>query len=224
MIVERQEGKREQFLPCHLDVRIVLKNSKEDEKKERVMSELIVSRRKFLFMASSFVAVAATPTLAVSTLSKTGPRFSSRSLHLLNAHSEEGFQGVYWREGHYDEKALMQLAHLLRDKRNNKEHPIDPHLFDVLHRVQASLGSKNPYHIICGYRSPETNKNLRKKSKGVAQNSLHLKGKAIDLRLTDASLKELRNAARSLKAGGVGYYPKSNFVHIDVRPKPISWG
>lgn len=214
---------KDEFLPCHLGKRIVLKIVS-TIKKERVMSEVIVSRRKFLFMASSFMAVAATPTLAVSTLSKTGPRFTSRSLHLLNAHSEEGFQGVYWRDGHYDEKALMQLAHLLRDKRNNKEHPIDAHLLDVLHRLQATLGSKDPYQIICGYRSEATNAKLHSNSKGVAKNSLHMQGKAIDLRLASVRLKDLRNAARSLKAGGVGYYPKSNFVHVDVRPNPICWG
>lgn len=188
------------------------------------MSEVIVTRRKFLVLASSFMAVAATPTLATSVLSKTGPRFSSRALRLCNAHSNETFEGVYWREGHYDEKALMQLSHLLRDKRNNKEHPINPQLLDVLHRLQATLGTKDPYHVICGYRSKETNAFLHKKSRGVAKNSLHVQGKAIDLRQEHLSLKELRNAARSLKAGGVGYYPKSNFVHIDVRPKPISWG
>lgn len=188
------------------------------------MSDLIVSRRKFIFLASSFVAMTATPSLAKSVLSKTGPRFSSRKLSLYNIYSKENFEGTYWREGSYDEKALTQLSHLLRDRRDGKEYPINPQLLDVLHRLQSTLGIKDPYHIICGFRSKETNAKLHRTNKGVAKNSLHVKGKAVDLRLETTPLKELRNAARSLKAGGVGYYPKSNFVHVDIRSKPVCWG
>lgn len=187
------------------------------------MSELIFSRRKFLILASSFMAITATPPLASSVLSKTRPRFSSRKLSLYNIHSGEAFEDIYWREGQYKKEALQRLAHLLRDRRNDKQHPIDPHLFDVLHRLQSTLGTQNPYHVICGYRSKETNAQLHKKNRGVAKNSLHMQGKAIDLRLESIPLKELSNAARSLKAGGVGYYPKSNFIHMDVRPKPAFW-
>lgn len=188
------------------------------------MAELILTRRKFLVMASSFVAASATPALAKTLLPKTGPRFSSRTLHLVQAHSREEFEGVYWREGSYDEKALSRLAYLLRDKRNGKEHPIDPSLLDLLHRLNSSVDVKQPFKIVCGFRSEETNKKLRRRNKGVAKNSLHMKGKAVDIRLANFSLKELRNAAKSLRAGGVGYYPRSNFIHVDVRPTPISWG
>lgn len=187
------------------------------------MSESTFSRRKFLILASSFMAVAATPSLATSVLSKTRPRFSTRKISLSNIHSGEEFEGIYWREGHYDERALARLAHLLRDRRNNKQHPFDARLFDVLHRLQISLGTQNPYEVICGYRSAATNVKLHKKSKGVAKNSLHVQGKAIDIRLEHTPLKELCKAARSLKAGGVGYYPKSNFIHVDIRPKPTFW-
>ncbi len=187
------------------------------------MSEVTFSRRKFLFLASSFVTIAATPSFVSSTLSKTGPRFSSRKLDLYNIHSGEEFQGIYWREGHYDEKALAQLARLLRDRRNNEQHAIDARLFDVLHRLQSTLGTQDPYQVICGYRSKITNAALHKKSKGVAKKSLHVQGKAIDLRLERTALKDLCHAACSLKAGGVGYYPKSNFIHVDIRPKPAFW-
>ncbi len=183
-----------------------------------------ISRRKFLILASSVVAAVATPSLATSVLSKSRPRFSSRKLSLYNIHSTEEFEGIYWREGQYDAKALAQLARLLKDKRNGKQRRIDPRLFDVLHRLQVTLGVQDPYQVICGYRSKETNAVLHKKSKGVAKNSLHVQGKAIDLRLESTALKELRDAARSLQAGGVGYYPKSNFIHLDVRPKPTFWG
>jgi uncharacterized protein YcbK (DUF882 family) len=187
------------------------------------MAELVLSRRKFLVLGSSFMAVAATPSLATLILPKSAPRFSIRKLALYNIHTGETFEGTYWRESHYDTKALERLTHVLRDRRNNKKHPIDPRLFDALHRLQSKLGTKDPFQIICGYRSPETNSMLHKKNRGVAKNSLHVKGKAIDVNLGHVSLKELSNAARSLKVGGVGYYPKSNFVHIDIRHKPAFW-
>jgi uncharacterized protein YcbK (DUF882 family) len=187
------------------------------------VSEITFSRRKFLILGSSCMAVAATPSLVTSALAKTRPRFTSRKLSLYNIHSNEEFQGTYWREGHYDEKALAHLARLLRDRRDNSHHRIDARLFDVLHRLQATLGTQDPFQIICGYRSKKTNAALHKKSEGVAKNSLHVQGKAIDLRLEHMALKEVCNAARSLKAGGVGYYPKSNFIHVDIRPKPTFW-
>ena len=184
------------------------------------MTEFTLSRRHFLALASSFVAVTASP-LA---LSASRPRFSSRKLSLFNLHTQETFEGIYWREGRYDAKALKRLMYVLRDRRNNKQHPLDPALFDILHRLQATLGTKEEYQIICGYRSKETNDKLRRLSSGVAKKSLHCKGKAIDLRLDSIPLKELRNAAVSLKAGGVGYYPNSNFIHVDKRLTPASWG
>lgn len=188
------------------------------------MSELTLSRRKFLVLGSSLMAVAATPSLAKKVLLKTTPRFSSRTLALYNIHTQETFEGTYWRENQYDKNAIERLIHVLRDRRNNKKHPIDLRLFDALHRLQATLGTKNPFQVISGYRSPETNAMLHQKSKGVSKNSLHMKGKAIDINLEHIPLKELCNAARSLKVGGVGYYPKSQFVHIDIRPKPAFWG
>ncbi len=188
------------------------------------MTDLTLSRRRFLLLASSVVAIAATPAFTVSTLAKIRPRFSSRKLSFLNIHTGEDFEGTYWREGFYDEKALERLSYILRDRRNNKQHPIDIRLFDTLHQLNAKLAAQDdPYQIICGYRSKETNAKLHSKSKGVAKNSLHVKGKAIDLRLEHTPLKDLCKAARSLKAGGVGYYAKSNFVHVDVRPKPVFW-
>ena len=172
---------------------------------------MTLSRRKFLVLASSFAAVATTPVLSLSR-----PQFSTRKLSLYNIHSKNSFEGEYWREGQYNETALEQLSLLLKDRRNQKVHPMDPQLFDLLHKLQETLGVQNPYHVICGYRSKETNAMLCKESSGVAKKSLHMVGKAIDLRLESTPLKELRDAAKSLKGGGVGYYPKSNFVHLDV--------
>jgi uncharacterized protein YcbK (DUF882 family) len=187
------------------------------------VSEITLSRRKFLFLATSFVAVTATPGLATSVLSKKRPRFTSRHLCLYNLHTGEEFEGIYWREGEYVKKARERLDYLLRDRRDGQQHKIDARLFDVLHRLQSTLGTEDPYQVICGYRSKTTNDKLHKTRKGVAKNSLHVQGKAIDVRLEHIALKDLSNAARSLKAGGVGYYPKSNFIHVDIRPKPTFW-
>lgn len=181
------------------------------------------SRRRFLAVASSFMAMTVTSPLAASVLSKSRPRFSSRKLCLYNIHSGEDFEGIYWREGCYDEKAIAQLNYLLRDRRNQKQRLMATHLFDLLHRLQVTVGIRDPYHVICGYRSKETNAKLHKKNKGVAKNSLHVQGKAIDVRLAHIPLKDLCDAARSLKAGGVGYYPQSNFIHLDVRSQPAFW-
>ena len=187
------------------------------------MTDLTLSRRKFLVLGSSFMAIAGTPSVAKLILPKTTPHFSIHKLALYNLHTEETFEGTYKRGNDYDKKALERLAHVLRDRRNNKKHPIDPRLFDALHQLQSTLGTKDPFQIICGYRSPETNAMLHKKSTGVSKHSLHMAGKAIDINLEHIGLKTLKDAARSLKVGGVGYYPKSNFIHIDIRPKPAYW-
>jgi len=187
------------------------------------MEESTLSRRKFLVLSSSLIAMAATPSLATLVIPKPPPRFSTRKLALYNIHTEETFEGTYWRENAYDKKALERLTHVLRDWRNNKKHPIDPRLFDALHRLQSTLGNHDPFQIISGYRSKETNAMLCKKSRGVSRNSRHMKGEALDIAREGTSLKELSNAARALKVGGVGYYPRSNFIHIDIRPKPAFW-
>jgi uncharacterized protein YcbK (DUF882 family) len=192
--------------------------------KEVSVVDLSLSRRKFLVLTSSFVAMTATKTMGGAILYPSRPQFSARKLSLFNIHTQEAFEGIYWREGHYEERALARLAYLLRDRRNQKQHPMDPHLFDVLHRLHVTLGTQEGYQIICGYRSEETNAKLHKQNAGVAKKSLHVQGKAIDLRVDHLPLKDVRNAARSLKAGGVGYYPQSNFVHVDIRPKPAFWG
>jgi len=109
-----------------------------------------------------------------------------------------------------------KLCTFLRDFRTGDEHPIDFRLIDILQNIQQKTGSKGVYEVISGYRSPKTNTLLRSRSRGVAKKSFHLKGRAIDIRLSDVPTKELRDVALSLKAGGVGYYAKSDFVHIDT--------
>jgi uncharacterized protein YcbK (DUF882 family) len=126
---------------------------------------------------------------------------------------------AYCCDGVYQPEALAQLNHLLRDFRQNETKPIDPQLFDLLHELTGTLETDRSLHVISGYRSPATNTMLRERGgshTGVAGKSLHMVGKAIDIRIPGVPLDNLRGAARSLKLGGVGYYPSSNFVHVDT--------
>jgi uncharacterized protein YcbK (DUF882 family) len=119
----------------------------------------------------------------------------------------------------YQPDALKEINHILRDFRVNAVKPIDPKLLDLLHELGGTLETDQPFHIISGYRSPHTNTLLRERGgvgTGVASRSLHMEGKAIDIRIPGVKLDHLRGAARSLKLGGVGFYPSSNFVHVDT--------
>lgn len=141
-----------------------------------------------------------------------------RRVSLRNLHTEECLDTVYYENGHYDPDAMRQVRHVLRDFRNGQQHEIDESLIDLLDTIRARTGTHQPFHVISGYRSPQTNAMLHDESEhsGVANHSLHMQGEAIDIRLPDVALDHLRNAAFSLQRGGVGYYPSSNFVHVDV--------
>ena len=139
-----------------------------------------------------------------------------RRAFLHNLHTGETLDAVYFERGRYVPDALAQAMRVLRDWRNGEEHVMDPRLFDVLHAIHAKLGATVPFQIISGYRSPETNAMMHARSPGVASNSQHMQGKASDIRLQGVDLGDLHKAALSLKAGGVGLYPVSNFVHVDV--------
>jgi len=131
---------------------------------------------------------------------------------------------VYATRDTYLTPALDRLNYFLRDHYTGDVGIIDPQLFDILHLVTRALNAKQPYQVISGYRCPETNSRLRSASNGgVAKRSLHMSGKAIDVRLPGVPLAELRDAALSLQAGGVGYYPRDRFVHIDTG-RVRSWG
>lgn len=143
-----------------------------------------------------------------------------RVLAFRNLHTNDHLECRYWSGGSYDPVALEDIAYVLRDHRADEVNEIDTELLDLLTLVRHKLNVGEPYHVISGYRSPQTNAKLRAKSNGVAKKSLHMQGKAIDVRLPSVPLPELRQAALNLKAGGVGYYPKSGFVHLDVgRPR-----
>ena len=148
---------------------------------------------------------------------------SSREIALHNLHTGESLKAVFWDEGRYVPDALDAVNHVLRDFRTGDVHPIDPDLLKLLDRLSARVETGAPFQVISGYRSPRTNAMLHERSSGVANKSLHMQGMAIDIRLADVELANLRRAALSLQGGGVGYYPSSNFVHVDVG-RVRQWG
>ncbi len=143
---------------------------------------------------------------------------TERSLSLYSPHTKDSFNGVYWRKGKYVTDALKNINHIMRDFRAHDIKQIDTDLLDLLSAISIKLKPEKPFHVISGYRSPETNAKLRKRGKGAAKNSYHIQGKAVDIRLPGYRTSVLRRTAHNLKGGGVGYYPHHKFVHIDVGP------
>ncbi len=139
-----------------------------------------------------------------------------KELALYNPNTGESLKCVYFEDGQYITEALAAVNHLLRDYHSNTSHPIDLALLDQLHDLKKTLFINEPFHIISGYRSPDTNAHLRRQSHGVAKNSLHMQGRAIDIRLEGMPSCAIRDAAVALSRGGVGYYPDANFVHLDT--------
>ena len=169
-------------------------------------------------LASLPIVPAAAPVAAPATVAAAPPmvRNAIKRVALHNLHTGDKLNAVYWENGDYISDALAEAKRVLRDWRNGEEHPIDPQLFDVMHNISERLETKAPFQIISGYRSPRTNAMLHERSSGVATHSQHMEGKASDVRIAGVQLAHLHKAALSLKAGGVGYYPVSDFVHIDV--------
>lgn len=140
----------------------------------------------------------------------------ARSLAFWHTHTHEKLTVAFADATGYVARALSDVNSFLRDFRTREVHAIDPGLLDLLHRLAGTLDAAEPFHVISGYRSPRTNGALRSKSDGVAKYSLHMEGKAIDIRLPGVPLARVRDAALDLKLGGVGYYPGSDFVHVDT--------
>jgi uncharacterized protein YcbK (DUF882 family) len=141
-----------------------------------------------------------------------------RALAFTHTHTGEHLALTYAHGDQYVPSALAAVKTFLRDFRNGAMHDIDPQLLDRLHAVASVTRSREPFQVISGYRSPATNRALHAKSSGVAEHSLHVEGRAIDVRLADVKLADLRDAALSLNSGGVGFYPAadSDFVHLDT--------
>jgi uncharacterized protein YcbK (DUF882 family) len=201
-----------------------------------VTHDFTPARRSFLNRTARLVATAALPTLATSVMG--APRLQpvaapiaavststvlvqgavARALALAHTHTREKIELVYASGEQYWPRALGRLNHFLRDHYTGDIGLMDAQVFELLHRVQQALGSKGRFEVISGYRCPATNTRLRQSSggDGVAQKSLHMQGRAIDVRLPGVPLAELHEAALSLRAGGVGFYPREQFIHLDT--------
>lgn len=178
------------------------------------MDKFDSNRRKWLALGGAALGVALLPRRAFASLSTARPRV----LTLSNLNTGESLKTEFFNGKSYDKDQLARLNHFFRDYRVNKSKNIDPHLFDQLYRLQTMLDTRKPVQLISGYRSLATNNSLRLHSIGVAKHSYHTLGQAMDFHIEGISLSNIRKAALSLRAGGVGYYPSSNFMHIDTGP------
>jgi uncharacterized protein YcbK (DUF882 family) len=169
-----------------------------------------INRRQFIVTTGSFLLGLAMPRLSWATAEQ------PRRLAFDHLHTGESLDIEYCRDGSYDASALSAINRLMRDFRTEDEHPIDPKLLDFLHTLKIRSGTKESFAIISGYRSPKTNAILRSKSGGVAKRSLHMQGRAVDVRLPDVPTDQLRHLAVQLRLGGVGYYQRSDFLHVDT--------
>ncbi len=169
-------------------------------------------RRRFLAAGAAFVA---SPLFGLPRAAR-ADSVPVRTLSFRHTHTGEALSLAYAAGDAYLDDALARVRWFLRDFRNGESKPIDPQLLDQLHRLAEATGTKAPFEVISGYRSPATNDMLHRRSGGVASRSLHLEGRAIDVRLADLPLSDLRDAALSLRAGGVGFYSESRFVHLDT--------
>jgi len=143
-------------------------------------------------------------------------QIQERRLSFYNTHTRERVTVIYKKGDGYVPGAMEKIGYILRDHRSNEIHAIDPRLMDFLYDLLTKVNNHGEVHIISGYRSPKTNAKLRQKSKGVAGGSLHMQGKALDFRLPGTDTAVLRDTARKMKRGGVGYYKKSDFIQIDT--------
>lgn len=169
-----------------------------------------LSRRTFVMTLAAAAPVLAAPRRLLA------EALATRALNFTHTHTGERLSVEYFTRGSYLPDALTTVNHFLRDFRTGDIHTIDPELLDLLHRLAGTTETARPFQVISGYRSPATNEMLRHRSEGVAAGSLHMKGQAIDIRLADVPLPKLRAAALDVRRGGVGYYPASDFVHVDT--------
>jgi len=140
----------------------------------------------------------------------------TRTLELVNTHTNETARVVFRRGGEYDSRAIAALRDVLRDHRNDESHDIDVRLYDQLHALALAARCEPRFEVISGYRSPASNAQMATQGSGVAKRSLHMEGRAIDVRMHNCNCDDLRDLALAAGQGGVGYYKRSNFVHIDT--------
>ena len=178
--------------------------------------------RRGLLAAFAATAVAAAPTYSNAAGFLRGGG-DIRRIRMYSGRTGERIDMIYWIEGDYIKDAVKEIHHFMRDWRTNDVKSIDLRTIDIMAAAHNMMDVSEPYMLLSGYRSPKTNAMLRSRSSGVAKNSLHLKGQAADLRLSSRSVNQMARAAAACKAGGVGRYSGSNFVHMDCGPVR-SWG
>lgn len=179
-----------------------------------ILQHSVYDRRRFL--KTGIVAVAGlffplVPQIGFCALSN-----EARDLRFYNTHTDERLDVCYWANGSYLNGELASINHFFRDFRTGDVKVIDPRLLDLLHAISQKAGPKASLHLISGYRSPKTNQKLRQNSSGVARKSMHMLGHAADIRIPGVETATLRKIAVKIGGGGVGYYPKSDFVHVDI--------
>ena len=170
-----------------------------------------LSRRRLLGAAVAVTVVGlVNPAPAIS--------YAPRSISLYNTHTGEWLRTVYWADGHYIREAVRDINWILRDHHSDEMRPMDAGVLDVLGMIRERLDTNEPFLVVSGYRSPATNRTMYLRHEGVAKHSYHIKGMAVDLRSERRSLGQVRDAALDVQCGGVGYYPRSGFVHVDCGP------
>ena len=182
-----------------------------DEENETIK----LSRRNFLKKSTLLAGSALALPQALFSNTHSGVQ---KALTLYNIHSHETFYAPFFEKNYYKLSGLFEINRAFVDYRTKEMIQVDVKLVNLLYDIRVRLGLDKQFNILSGYRSPKTNAWLRRRNKGVAKNSFHMYGQAVDLNVPGVSLKKLRNVAISLKQGGVGYYPKSGFVHVDVGP------
>lgn len=175
-----------------------------------------IQRRKFLKMSASVLLATLSPIPSFAAINFR--QYERHTLSFFNTHTKEAFRTSYRINGKLVPVSLDQINYILRDHRTGEIKSIDVALLDLLHDLVRKIDPYAPIHVISGYRSPRTNEALRRVTSGVSKHSLHMKGKAIDVRVPGCRTRVLRQMAMDYKVGGVGYYAKSNFVHLDTGP------
>ena len=177
----------------------------------------VINRRRFLQLCGGSAAGLFLPAVRANVVTQ-----PDRVLSLYNTHTGERLKRTYWSQGVYIREHIKEIEWLLRDHRQHLSHVYDLKIFDMLYQLQHLIGTRKPFHVISGYRTPETNAMLFRTTSGVDKKSFHMSGRAIDIRVPRYDIARLHKAALSLQAGGVGYYPRSNFIHLDTG-KVRSW-
>lgn len=219
---EREVGARLlRSIPSHRASALGLRDAQGGKVNETIdgLPTTQTDRRGFLrWMTSACVAMSAPPLVLAGGSANAALGFSERRLRLHNINTMEDFDGAYWRDGKYLPDALQTLNVVLRDHRANKITKMDPKLFDALWDVSHGLDADEPFKVVCAYRCRQTNNAKRRVARGVARESYHTRGMAVDVALEGRTLRAVAGEAKALSTGGVGIYNRSGFVHLDVGP------